>query len=331
MNVKKIIVSTALMGSMALGVGFASAQDNPPPGRPRPIQALIEIVSEETGLEPREIAAQAREGMSLADIITANDGSVEVVIDAAVSEATEQINAALAEGRISQEQADNRLANLEDNITRALNGERFPNRGEGRPRMQAAQALIEAATIETGLEAHDLMQQMHDGSALADIITANGGNVENVVANAVAEATERINAAVVEGRISQEQADELLASLETVFTEAVNGQFPERPGRPGQRSFARGLAQQVAEATGLEVSEVVAQVRDGVTVAELLTANGVDVTNFTNDVIANASERLAQAVENGRITQERADEMIAQLIERLLEILNSSHPADANA
>jgi hypothetical protein len=57
----------------------------------------------------------------------------------------------------------------------------------------------------------------------------------------------------------------------------------------------------------------------------------VDVTNFTNDVIANASERLAQAVENGRITQERADEMIAQLIERLLEILNSSHPADANA
>jgi len=329
MNIKKLAVSTALVGTLALGVGIVGAQDNPPPGRPgeRPIHALVDIVVEATGLERQEIRAELREGASLADIITANGGDVDSVIDSA----TERINGALADGQITQEQADLLLANLEDAINGTLLEERFPNRGEGRPRMQAAQSLIEATAAETDLEAREIMQQLRDGSTLADIITANGGSVETVVASAVADATDRINAAVAEGRLTQEEADERLASLEATFTEAVNSELPERDGRPGEYLLARGLAQQVAEATGLEMREIVAQIRRGVTIADILTANDVDVTTFTHDVIASATERLAQAVENGRLTQERADEMIAQLTERLPEILNSSHTVEANA
>ncbi len=327
MNVKKLIVGTTLVGALAFGVGIVGAQDNPPPGRPggRAIRSLVEIVVEETGLEPQEIFTQMREGASLEDIITANGGDVDAVIDAA----TERINDALAEGRITQQQADNLLANLED----AINGtsEWFTNRGGHGPRMQAAQSLIEATAAETGLEARDIMQQLRGGSTLADIITANGGNAETVVASAVADATERLNAAVAEGRLTQEEADERLASLETVFTDAVNGELPQRGSRPGERLVARGLARQIAEATGLETSEIVAQLRGGATVAEILTANDVDVATFSDDVIANARERLAQAVENERLTQERADGIIAQLTERLPEIINSSHSsAEAN-
>jgi hypothetical protein len=329
MNIKKFAASTALVGTLALGIGIVGAQDNPPPGRPgqRPIRALVDLVVEETGLEAREILSEMREGVSLADIITANGGDVSSIIEAA----TERINWALTEGQITQEQADRLLGNLDDALNGTMPEGRFPNRGEGRPRMQGAQALIEAAVAETGLEAGDIMEQLRDGVTLADITTANGGTIEVVIASAVADATERINNAVAEGRLTQEEADERLAALETTFTDAVNSQFPGHDGRPGARLLAHGLARQVAEATGLEMSDIVAQIRGGATVAEILTANDVDVTVFTSDVITSASERLAQAVENGRLTQERADEMIAQLTERLPEMLNSSPAIEANA
>jgi len=332
MNIRKIVAGAALVGTMALGASIAAAQDTTPPERPGAIRALIEIVAEETGLERQEIIAQVREGTPLADIITANGGHIDVVIDAAVREATERINAAVSEGRMTQEQADRLLANLEDMITRGINGELTPNCDGQRPgvRMQAAHILLQATAAETGLDEQDIRQQLRSGSTLADIITANGGSVENVVASAVADATEQINNAVESGRLTQEQADDLLASLETSFTDAVNRQLPERDGHPGEHLFARGIARQVAEATGLEVADVVQQLRDGATIADILTANGVDVDTFTNNLIASASERLAQAVANGRISQERADEMIARLTEQLPEIINSSRPAEGS-
>jgi uncharacterized protein YidB (DUF937 family) len=183
--------------------------------------------------------------------------------------------------------------------------------------------LIQAAADETGLLPREIMQQVRDGATLAEVIAANNGNVDTVVTNAVTEATEQINTAVANGNLSQEQGDELIASLETVFTDAVNG---ELPGRPVQRAVARGIVRQVSEATGLEVSDVVDQLQGGASIADILTANGVDVDAFIGDVIARAEERLNRAVANGRITQERADEMLARLTERLPELVNETHP-----
>lgn len=336
MNIKTLAIVAAFVATTALGAGIVGAQDTTAPERPGAgaVRALIEIVVEETGLEPEEIITQLQEGTPLADIISASGGDVDAVVSAAVSAATDRINTAVTEGRITQEQADHILADLEDVVTRAVNGELLPNRPGNRgvgARLRAARSLIEAAATETGLAVRDIMRELRSGSTLADIISANNGSVDNVVASAVADATEQINAAVTEGHLTQEQADELIASLQTVFTDAVNGELPERPGRPGVRLFARGIVRQVAEATGLEIDDVVEQLQSGATIADVLTASGVDVVSFTDDVLAQASERLAQAVANGRITQERADEMIARLTERLPEIINSSHPVVGNS
>jgi uncharacterized protein YidB (DUF937 family) len=94
--------------------------------------------------------------------------------------------------------------------------------------------------------------------------------------------------------------------------------------------ITRGLVRQVAQATGLEEGDVVEQLQARSTIADILTANGVEVDTFTQDVLSRASERLSQAVANGRITQEQADEMIARLTERLPELLNASRPAEGS-
>ena len=106
----------------------------------------------------------------------------------------------------------------------------------------------EIITEATGLTRAEIREAVQDGSTVAELIEANGGDVESVVAELVAEATTRINERVEEGRITQEQADEKLAELEANIQSRLDGTY-ERPegadgqgrrGRRGGRGFGFG-------------------------------------------------------------------------------------------
>jgi hypothetical protein len=334
MNTKKLLITLALLVTAILGVaGAAFAQQETPEGGRGGrggrgdrgfdlMPELILIVADETGLDPLDIAFDLRAGSTLAEIITENGGDVNAVIATAVETITTHVNDAVAAGTLTQEQADRFLANLEQNVTDIINGEfRAGEGGRGDRRggmiAEASRILIDATAEATGLDAATIRQQVREGSTLAEIITANGGDVQAVIDSAVATATEEINTAVTNGRITQEQADTMIASLETRFTEAVNNPFPVMRGLE-----VRGLVRMVAEETGLTVQEVAEQYRAGNSLASILTANGVDVNTFIETAIAQAEERFAQAVENGRLTQEEADARLAQLREDLPAQLN---------
>src|SRR5512134_3692977 len=101
------------------------------------------------------------------------------------------------------------------------------------------------------------------------------------------------------------------AVVSVVGIGAVSAQ--ERSAREGQDGILRNAIQAAVDETGLEAQEILSQIRGGMTLAEVVTSNGGDLQVVIDQATASASERLAQAVENGRITQERADEMLANL------------------
>jgi hypothetical protein len=109
-----------------------------------------------------------------------------------------------------------------------------------------------------------------------------------------------------------------------------------RDGGPGGRGgmmrggMGFGLLNLVGEETGLTVREIGEALRDGGSLGALLAESGVDEAAFIETVVTAASERLTTAVENGRLTQERADALIAELRERLPDILNWTRPAAPN-
>ena len=97
-----------------------------------------------------------------------------------------------------------------------------------RVRRQSGQILVQATADAAGFRPPQIVAQLAQGKTLSDIITANGGSVDTVVNNAVATATEQINTAVSDNRLTQVQADELISALPTLFTEAVNGDFRQK-------------------------------------------------------------------------------------------------------
>ncbi len=183
-----------------------------------------------------------------------------------------------------------------------------------------ARALVAALADLTGLSVRELLADLSPGATLADVATAHDVDPAAVVEQAAATITERINQAVENGRLTQERADEILATLESDLADLMNQPLPAvTPPRPGIADRVRQGGQQAligaaAEPTGLEPAEIIQQMRqEGLTLAQVVEANGADPDEVVGAAVAEASERINQAVEDGHLSQEQADRLLAGL------------------
>jgi len=129
---------------------------------------------------------------------------------------------------------------------------------------------------------------------------------------------DRIKAAlsglVDDGSITQEQADEVATTLSESGLGRGGGHHG--PGRLGLET--------AAEALGMTEDELrTALEPDGTSLADVAEAEGVEVGTLVDALVEAQQERIAQAVEDGRLTQEQADERLADLEERVTERVNS--------
>lgn len=149
--------------------------------------------------------------------------------------------------------------------------------------------------------------------------------------------TEALAGLVEDGTITEDQAsavaEELAASMPMRGGPPGAGQ---RGGGPGGGSLHRGgphgmlmegarlALETAAETLGMDGGALRAALRDGSSLADLAEQQGVAVDDVVAALVDEAEEHLAQAVADGRITQERADEIAATLSERLTERLDQT-------
>jgi hypothetical protein len=92
---------------------------------------------------------------------------------------------------------------------------------------------LEAAATYLDLTEEELYDALRDGKTLAQVAQDESKPVAGLVDAMVAASEERIDEAVEDGRLSEEQAAELRRDLEESITELVEGERSERPfGRP---------------------------------------------------------------------------------------------------
>jgi hypothetical protein len=155
-----IAVATGLTGAAFFGgvavSSLASAQDDAPPTTEAPETAPeatpeetpegapegcrgpgrgagMEAAAEALGMTAEELRTALRD-QTLAQVAEANGVDIQVVIDAMVAEAQEHLAEKVAAGEMTQEEADEKLANLEERITERVNSNKPPRRfGPGRP------------------------------------------------------------------------------------------------------------------------------------------------------------------------------------------------------
>ena len=184
--------------------------------------------------------------------------------------------------------------------------------------------LIGVAADTIGIESSALLAAMRDGQTVAEVAEDNGVDPSAVVDAIVAAQRERLDQAVEDGELTQEEADARAADLEERVTAFVEGELDRPPlwGRPGLWGFADGPVAAAADVIGIGPVELLDEIRGGQTIAEVAEANGVDVSAVVDAVVEALQARLDSAVENGWITEEEADERAAGLEEQATAIVN---------
>jgi hypothetical protein len=120
--------------------------------------------------------------------------------------------------------------------------------------------------------------------------------------------------AVADDWLTQEQADRLRERLNAEPGPGRWGKgFPFTGGMPGMRGFwgmrGESLFSIAAEKLGLELSDLMAELQEGKSIADVAGEKGVDPQTIADAYLAQVADQLAQAVEDGRITQKQADSM----------------------
>ncbi len=247
MKIKAMLITTAAAGILAFGISSANAQrggglgDGPRGDRAGQFMRggeVLDVIVEQTSLEPREIVQRLRDGETLAEVITAEGGDVEAVRAAALEQAQSRIDNGLENGVITQEQADLLNAELALVVDDMLNGE-LMDRFEGRERGPRGDRgfggfgggeVVDTLEAETGLTGREIAERVRDGETLAEVITAEAGDVEVVRSAALEQGQARIDQAVENGRIDETRAAELTEQLEAMVDDALNGELRGRFG-----------------------------------------------------------------------------------------------------
>jgi hypothetical protein len=177
------------------------------------------------GMTDAELQAELESGKTAADVAKAKNVDLQKVIDAVVASDKAEIAAAVTAGTMTQAQADERLANLEQHVTDEVNGvDNGPGGGgHGGHGHGMDTGDIAAAAKVLGMTDAELTAELQAGKSAADVAKAKNVDLQKVIDAVVASDKAEIAAAVTAGTMTQAQADARLANLTQHVTDEVNG------------------------------------------------------------------------------------------------------------
>ncbi len=157
------------------------------------------------------------------------DGTTEAERQAArAAHVTEELAPLVADGTLTQEQADK----VGEQLATSMDGGPGGKGGHGHdgPRGLMGEALDTAAT-SLGLTVDELRTQLQGGSTLGEVADAQGVDRDSLVADLVAAAKTEVDARVADGSLTQARADEILSTVEERVTESLDRSLPDRGDR----------------------------------------------------------------------------------------------------
>jgi ribosomal protein L15 len=156
--------------------------------------------------------------------------------------------------------------------------------------------------------------------AIASIL---GISVEDYQAAIETAEDQVLEQAVADEWLTQEQADRLQERLDAVPDQDRFGKgFFRMPRMPGLRG--ESLISVAAEQLDMSESDLIDQLQEGKSIADVAAEKGVDPQTIADAYLAQVQEKLAKAVTNGDITQKQADAMLENLTQRVAEQLEAA-------
>jgi AraC-like DNA-binding protein len=308
MDLKRKIVVTAVAGLAVVGAGGAIAADRFSSPE-EDSQAVLDDAAQQLGVQPDELSAALKKALS------------------------NRVDEAVRDGRLSKAEGDA----LKDRINAGelplfglphSPGFGFKDFGLGPHGFPGPDHLLSTAADYLGLTEAQLRTQLDGGKTLAQIAKDRGKSVDGLVDKLVADKKARLDEAVEDGRLTRAQANEIEAKMRQAITDFVNNgrpafdKFRGGPGLFGLAAPDRFLST-AAGYLGLTEAQLRTQLNSGKTLAQIAKARGKSADGLVDKLVAESKARIEEAVKDGRLTRAEANEIEADLKERVADFVNN--------
>ena len=175
---------------------------------------------------------------------------------------------------------------------------------------------------DSGVTRDEVQEAVAAGLTNAQMIDQYGDKTSaQAKADALAALETRLAQAVTNGRITQAQADTILSEAPAKMDEFLAAPASElgKGMKHGFGGVAHNVLATVADVLGTDEETLKTQLQDGSTIADIA---GDQTQAVIDALVAEANAKIDEAVANGRITQERADLMKANTVERITTLVN---------
>lgn len=190
----------------------------------------------------------------------------------------------------------------------------------------AAAALAVALGVTGAVAASRALTGDDERRALLDDAADRLGVEPSELEDALEQALKaRVDAAVDEGRLTDEQGAELKERIDSGELPFLRGLGRPGPGHFGHFGHFEKL-ETAASYLGLGEAELRKQLADGKTLAEIAKAEGKSVDGLVQALVQDAKPRLDQAVAARKLRRERADELAEGLEERITDLVTGELP-----
>jgi hypothetical protein len=157
--------------------------------------------------------------------------------------------------------------------------------------------------------------------AISDIL---GISVEEYDA-AVDQARDQVvDEALTEGWLTEDQAERMRERFDQGFGRRGMGKGFIGPHMDFMGRGGDSLIGMIAEELDMSVQDLLAELQDGKSLAEVAQENGVDALAIADAYLIQLEENLNQAVEDGKITENQANWMLEQAQEHVPALLENT-------
>ncbi len=188
------------------------------------------ISAQALGIDEETLFTELDAGKSIAELAQERGVDVQTIADALIAADTEFINKLVANGELTQAEADEWLTELAEEVNWFLNDSfagwedgDFEECGEGIDGPDWLTISAEALTLDEAT----LFTELDAGKTIAQIAQERGIDTQVIIDTITAKETEFLTQLVNDGEITQAEADEWLAELATDINEFLNESWSE--------------------------------------------------------------------------------------------------------
>ncbi len=201
---------------------------------------------------------------------------------------------------------------LADNAT-PLAMQVLQQRGDQARQKAGALVVVRATADVSGLTLPQVVDALETGKSPAQVATDNGATRDELVAAAEAQVDDLLALAVLNGNLTEAEADRIRQAAAGRIQQAVdNTNLGAQIAAARERLMRAMLVKATADETGLPVREVVSRVRNGESLSQVAAAEGADRDAIIELALSRMSDALQRPVDRGLLTDAERQQIIEE-------------------